>query len=79
MFEVTRDWNYAAAGICGESAFILRARRARKFIFAESAFTPALALTRHRAGAQTRITSSELLDEQRAEHTSTRCFRQHER
>ena len=73
MFEVVRDWNYAPAVICGESAFILRERRARKFIFDESAFTPALALTRRHAGAQTRITSSELLDEQRAEHTSTRC------
>jgi hypothetical protein len=68
MFEVARDWNYAAAVICGESAFILRAPRARKFIFDESAFMPALALTPRHAGAQTRITSSELLDEQRADH-----------
>jgi hypothetical protein len=29
MFEVTRDWNYAAAVICSESAFIFRAGRAR--------------------------------------------------
>jgi hypothetical protein len=78
MFEVAGDWNYAAAVICSESAFILRAGRARKFIFVESAFTPALALTRRHAGAQTRITSSELLDEQRAEHEHT-LRGQHER
>jgi hypothetical protein len=35
MFEVVRDWNYAAAVICSESAFIFRARRAPD---AESAF-----------------------------------------
>jgi len=35
MFEVVRDWNYAATVICTESAFIFRARRAPG---AESAF-----------------------------------------
>jgi hypothetical protein len=63
MFEVACDWNYATAGISAESAFIFRTRRARKFIFDESAFLPAPALTRRLHGAQTRITSSELLDE----------------
>jgi len=31
MCELARDWNYAAAVISSESAFILRARCARKF------------------------------------------------
>jgi hypothetical protein len=69
MFEVVRDWNYATAVICIESAFIFRIRRTRKFIFDESAFFAAVALTRHLRDAQTRITSRELRDAQRAEHT----------
>jgi hypothetical protein len=60
--EVARDWNYAAAGIYAESAFNFSARAARKFIFVESAFLSARALTRRLRGAQTRITSSELLE-----------------
>src|SRR6185436_63123 len=68
MFEVARDWNYAAAIIFSESAFILRARESSCI---ESAFFVAVALTRHQGRAQTRITTSELRDAQRAEHTCT--------
>jgi hypothetical protein len=35
MVEVARDWNYANTGICSESAFILRARGARRFLRAQ--------------------------------------------
>jgi hypothetical protein len=35
MFEVVRDWNYAAAIICTESAFNFAARR---LVCVESAF-----------------------------------------
>ena len=73
MFEVTSDWNYADTGIYAESAFFFGTRRARKFIFGESAFLPVAALTRLLRGAQTRITTSELLDEPRAESTSKLC------
>jgi hypothetical protein len=49
----------------------LSSARAKKY-FRESAFLPAVSLTRHQRGAQTRITTSELRDEQRAQHTSRR-------
>jgi len=90
MFEVVRDWNYATAIICNESAFILRSTPraphryslkalssllAEKY-FIESAFFVAVALTRHRRGAQTRITTSVSPDAQRAQHRCTRVHRQ---
>jgi hypothetical protein len=53
--QLARDWNYAAAGICAESAFIFRARRSRKFIFDESAFMRAAALTVPEPQQQTRL------------------------
>ncbi|HET9446591.1 MAG TPA: hypothetical protein VFO35_10050 [Steroidobacteraceae bacterium] len=73
MFELASDWNYATAGIYAESAFFFRERGAQKFIFGESAFLPAGALTPPLRGAQTRITTSELLDEPRAEPASKLC------
>ena len=74
MFELASDWNYATAGIYAESAFFFHERRARKFIVGESAFLPAAALTPLLRGAQTRLNTSELLDERRAEPTSKHCF-----
>ena len=42
MFEVVNDWNYAAAVICSESAFIFaRDVAARAVPFVESAFSAA--------------------------------------
>jgi hypothetical protein len=85
MFESVHDWNYAAAGICTESAYKFRVAScariggamkalssslAKKY-FRESAFFQGLALTRHCTGAQTRNESSEWRDEQRANSPQT--------
>jgi hypothetical protein len=43
--EVARDWNYAAATICAESAFNFHDSDAKKFIHVESAFMRFIALT----------------------------------
>jgi hypothetical protein len=61
MFEVARVCHARAL----KTALKALSFRAREKDFRESAFLPPLALTRRPRGAQTRITSSELLDERR--------------